>query len=58
VTVLDQTATLSRDLRRPLKRMKGGVQAVLDGQAVIQEWERRAHKVEDGWAAQVDRPST
>lgn len=50
VDVLDQTAMLSKDLRKPLRHMRKGLQSILDGQAVIQEWERRASRVEEQWA--------
>jgi hypothetical protein len=37
--------TLSRDLRKPLRRMREGLQNLLDGQAVIDEWARRVLQV-------------
>lgn len=39
---LDESAAFSRSLRRPLKRIRAALQGVLDGQAVIAEWRRRA----------------
>jgi uncharacterized protein YukE len=48
VRAMDETAELSRALRRPLRRTKAGLQAVLDGQAVTQEWRRRADDIEGG----------
>jgi hypothetical protein len=47
VSVIDQTGELSRDLRRPRKRMKEGLRSILDGQAILDEWDRRARQVED-----------
>jgi hypothetical protein len=57
-TTLDQTATLSKDLRRPLRRMRAGLKTVLDGRAVIEEWERRVRKVEEGWKSTEEDAGT
>jgi hypothetical protein len=46
VQTLDQVGALSRDLRRPLRKMREGVKNVLDGQAVLQEWDRRVSEIE------------
>lgn len=39
---LDEAATLSRSMRPPVKRMKAGLQGVIDGESVLREWARRA----------------
>jgi hypothetical protein len=39
-------AKLSRSLRSPLRRMQGGLQGVLDGRAILEEWGRRATELE------------
>lgn len=41
-----QMAKLSRALRAPLKRMRAGLQGILDGRALIEEWGRRATEIE------------
>ena len=41
-----EMSTLSRALRAPLGRMRGGLQGVLDGRAIIEEWGRRAVDLE------------
>lgn len=46
VAALDEGASLSRSLRKPLRRAKEGVQGVLDGKGVIEEWDRRASNLE------------
>jgi TIR domain len=38
----ESASTFSRSLRKPLKGMKSGMLAVLDGNAIIDEWGRRA----------------
>jgi hypothetical protein len=45
VDALDSGAGLSRSLRRPLRRAKEGLQGVLDGKGVIEEWARRASQL-------------
>jgi len=40
-------AKFSRSLRAPLNRMRRGLQGVLDGRAIIEEWGRRARGIED-----------
>lgn len=47
VTVLDQTAALSRDLRRPVRQLREGLQGVMDSSAIIEEWDRRASQTDD-----------
>jgi hypothetical protein len=42
-----EMSTLSRALRAPLGRMRKGLQGVLDGRAIIEEWGRRARELED-----------
>jgi hypothetical protein len=38
---MDDTAALSREVRPPIRKLQAGVQRVMDGQAVIDEWERQ-----------------
>lgn len=45
LSAFEDAAKLSRDLRRPLGMMSAGITAVLDGQTVLQEWDRRAHQI-------------
>ena len=40
-----ELAKFSRSLRAPLKRMRTGLQNVLDGRALIEEWGRRAQEI-------------
>lgn len=42
---VESASTFSRSLRKPLKGMKSGVLAVLDGNAIIDEWGRRASEL-------------
>jgi TIR domain len=44
--ILEGLSRLSRDMRRPASRMKAGLQGLVDGQAVIDEWARRASRLE------------
>jgi hypothetical protein len=46
VAVLDQTAGLSRDLRRPVWQLRDGLKGVLDSSAIIEEWDRRASQAD------------
>jgi hypothetical protein len=46
VAVLDQTAGLSRDLRRPVRQLRDGLKGVLDSSAIIEEWDRRASQAD------------
>ncbi len=41
-----EAAKFSRSLRAPLRRMQTGLQGVLDGRALIDEWGRRASTIE------------
>lgn len=41
-----EAAKFSRSLRTPLGRMRTGLQGVLDGRAIIEEWGRRARSIE------------
>lgn len=41
-----EAAEFSRSLRGPLRRMQTGLQGVLDGRALIDEWGRRASAIE------------
>jgi hypothetical protein len=43
---LGDASKLSRSLRAPLRRVRHGLQGVLDGQSVIEGWERRATELE------------
>jgi hypothetical protein len=43
---LREVGSLSRDIRRPLEKIRDGTKNVLDGQAVLDEWKRRADQVE------------
>ncbi len=43
----DETSKLSRSLRAPLNRIRKGLQGVLDGRAVIEDWGRRAQAIEE-----------
>jgi TIR domain len=47
ITSLDELGTLSRDIRRPTSRMRKGLQGLVDGQAVIDEWARRANHLQE-----------
>jgi len=38
---LDEAAGMSRDLKKPVNQMKTGLRGVLDGQEVIDEWDRQ-----------------
>jgi hypothetical protein len=38
----ESASSFSRSLRKPLKEMRSGMLAVLDGNAIIEEWGRRA----------------
>jgi hypothetical protein len=44
---LSQTATLSRVLRRPVRKIQEGLRGILDGQSVIDEWDERIQKVRE-----------
>jgi hypothetical protein len=44
---IDAAAAFSRSLRRPLQRMRRGLQGVLDGNAIINDWGRRAASIAD-----------
>jgi hypothetical protein len=41
VSTLDSTAKISRELRGPVRKIQEGLRNILDGQAVIDEWDRR-----------------
>jgi hypothetical protein len=43
---LRENAKFSRSLRVPLKRMQTGLQGILDGKALIEEWGRRAAEID------------
>ena len=43
---LAEGARLSRSLRAPLGEIRAGLQGVLDGRTVIEEWDRRARSLE------------
>ncbi len=45
VAATREAAKLSRSLRAPLRRMGTGLQGVLDGRAIIEEWGRRAARI-------------
>jgi hypothetical protein len=49
-----EAAQFSRSLRAPLRRMRTGLQSVLDGRALIEEWGRRAADTEAEAAASDD----
>jgi hypothetical protein len=51
VEALDEAAGFSRSLRKPLRRAREGLQGVLDGKGVIEEWARRASQADLGSAA-------
>jgi hypothetical protein len=40
-------ATYSRSLRAPVRKMRGGLQGVLDGKAIMEEWGKRAKDIRD-----------
>ena len=42
LSVLEEAAALSRDIRRPTGQMRRGLQGIIDGQAVIDAWARKA----------------
>jgi hypothetical protein len=46
VSAADEAATLSRTVRQPLRRMRAGLQGVLDGKSIIEEWKRRADDID------------
>jgi TIR domain-containing protein len=39
-------STLSRSLRAPVRKMRNGLQGVLDGKAIIAEWGKRAKEIQ------------
>jgi len=41
VSSMDDVARLSRGLRKPLRQMKSGLRGVIDGRALMDEWDRR-----------------
>jgi len=43
---LEEAASLSRDLRRPLRRIQAGMRGFVDGQSVFDEWERQINRIE------------
>jgi TIR domain len=46
-----EMSKLSRSLRSPLKRIQKGLQGVLDGRAVIEDWGKRARGIEQANAS-------
>jgi hypothetical protein len=46
VAQLESTTTLSRDLRKPVRRMQAGLRGFLDGRAVFEEWGKLIEKFE------------
>jgi hypothetical protein len=48
-STLEEVSQMSRDLRRPLRKIRGGLKTVLDGQAVLDEWHRRMTQVNQQW---------
>lgn len=40
---MEKASRVSRNLRRPLKRIRAGLQGIIDGQSLIREWSRRAN---------------
>jgi hypothetical protein len=51
VANLDEWAKLSRDLKRPVRRMQQGLRGVMDGNAVFTEWGRLIEQVEAAFEA-------
>lgn len=51
---MEKASRVSRSLRRPLKRIRAGLQGVLDGQSLIREWSRRAERLSDGASDETD----
>lgn len=49
-----EMSTLSRALRSPLSRMRKGLQGVLDGRAIIEDWGRRAVELEKNYPSVED----
>jgi TIR domain len=47
VEAMKESAKISRSLRVPLQRIRTGLQGMLDGQALIDEWGRRAAEIEE-----------
>lgn len=45
-SIIEQNERFSSDLRPPLRSVREGLQGFLDGQAVIDEWVRRAREIE------------
>jgi hypothetical protein len=52
LNTMDQVASLSRDLRRPLRRMRTGLRNIVDGHEVLAEWGRRVDQL-DGDSSQT-----
>lgn len=48
VASMEVTAGLSRDLRRPIRRMQTGLRGFADGRAVFEEWDRLDRQVRGG----------
>ena len=38
---MEQTASFSREVRAPIRKIQAGLQRIMDGQSVIDEWERQ-----------------
>lgn len=54
LATMDEVAALSRDLRGPLRQMQEGLRNIVDGQAVLQEWDRRVASLGDRGGGGVD----
>ena len=47
VSSLEEAATYSRDLQRPIRRMQSGLRGFLDSAAVFEEWDRQIGEIEE-----------
>jgi TIR domain len=45
VAAADEAASVSRTVRQPLRQMRAGLQGVLDGQSILEEWKKRADDI-------------
>jgi hypothetical protein len=47
IRALDQNSSMSREMRKPIRVLKTGLNAVLDAQGVVTGWEETARRLED-----------
>jgi hypothetical protein len=56
LSALESMAEMSRDIRRPASKMKNGLQGMVDGHALLQEWGEMAALAVKVLDDQEDRP--